>query len=77
MKIKFKISWLIYFFIILLMGLTAWLFLTPSLTDACSDELIACMEPMVKEGFWVKMCTGFGCVGKNVVCVFGQLGTLF
>lgn len=51
----------------------AVIFLTPSLTGECSDQLIMCLEENASLGFWSKLWHTLTCVYYNVICVLGGL----
>ena len=70
--IKLK-KWIIPLTIIALLLFIAALFLTPSFTRHCTEDLFICMEDASKNGFWQKLWSNLSCVYHNVVCVLGGL----
>jgi len=60
-------------FIVFLLIFVAALFLTPSFTQHCTEELFICASQAQNAGFWYKLWLHLGCVYHNVVCVLGGL----
>ena len=59
--------------IIALMVFITALFLTPSFTQHCTEELFMCMQQAQDYGFWSKLWAHLCCVYHNVICVLGGL----
>ncbi len=70
---KIKTGYVIGMGILFLMGFLIWAFSNKTITDTCSDQMIACVQTeSVKKG-WDKISGGFGCMVDNVMCVFSRI----
>ena len=49
------------------------LFLTPSVTYPCTEDLLVCVENSHQKAFWARQWHNLLCVYSNVVCVFGRV----
>lgn len=72
-----KKIYFLYAFILILVVLTTAIFMTPAITDECSDMTLECIEKAAVLDFWDKSKEGFSCVFRNIVCVFGNIGNIF
>ena len=72
-----KKIYIVYAFILLLVVLTSVVFMTPSITDECSDMTLECIERAARLDFWTKTKEGFLCVFSNIVCVFSNIKNVF
>ncbi len=59
--------------IILFLFLAIAFFMSPELTDNCTDSLFVCLEKSSSLSFWNQKISGIGCVLKNILCVFTRL----
>lgn len=66
-----------YFLLFLMCAFVAVLFMTPAVTDTCSDEIFACLEKVNTLPLWERVKTGMYCFFNNLICVFGNAGNLF
>ena len=66
-----------YTFLVFTLVFITILFMTPAVTDECSDEIFECLENVISLSFWEKVKTGISCFFSNLVCVFGNVGNLF
>ena len=66
-----------YGLLICLLVFVTVLFMTPAVTDECSDMIFECLENVGTLSLWGKVKTGMGCFFNNLICVFGNVGNLF
>lgn len=72
-----KKSYFIYAFILVFIILTSVIFMTPTITDECSDMTLECIEKASNLDFWEKSKQGFLCVFRNIICVFSNVKNVF
>ena len=72
-----KKIYFVYAFILILVILTAVIFMTPAVTDECSDMTLTCIEKASVLDFWGKIKEGFLCVFSNIICVFSNIKNVF
>ena len=66
-------KWLLSLCLFAVFAFVAALFLTPSFTQRCTDDLLMCVETAKAAGFWGRLGALLLCVYHNVVCVLGGL----
>ena len=66
-----------YSFLIFILLFIVVLFMTPAVTDECSDKIFECLENITALSFWEKVKLGMSCFFSNLICVFGNVGNLF
>ncbi|MBQ3696136.1 MAG: hypothetical protein II938_04135 [Alphaproteobacteria bacterium] len=66
-------KWIIYLVVIAIFVFLTALFLTPSFTVHCTDELLVCVENGKNASFGGRLWAHLGCVYHNVICVLGGL----
>ena len=76
-RLKWKKSYWVYLSIVATAALLTWVFMTPEVTDTCSDELLGCLDQAHSLFFWAKSKEAFICLYRNVVCVFSNIPILF
>ncbi len=59
--------------IVLLLFLAVAFFMSPELTNNCTDSVFVCLEKSSSLSFWDQKVAGVECVLKNIVCVFSRL----
>ncbi len=70
---KIKASYIIIFFILMIMIFMIWVFSNKAITDHCSDLLIHCVQKEVNKSGLDKISGGFSCMFDNLVCVFSRI----
>lgn len=76
-QFQFKKSYLLYLLIIMIVIFMTWVFMTPAVTDTCSDNLLGCLDKAHDLSFSSKIQGAFVCLYGNVICVFGNIPYLF
>ena len=66
-------KWVVPLLICLIFLTLTVIFLTPSLTAMCTDDLLICLEDAKRLSFGAKLVHHLGCVFHNVICVLGWL----
>lgn len=66
-------KWILPLCIIAIFIFLTALFLTPSFTHICTEELLMCVEQSNSLGFFSRLYANLLCVFHNVVCVLGGL----
>jgi len=75
---KSKSGFLFYFFLLFVLVGLFIIFITPSYTGQCSEDLVACLEKNAGLGWFKKMFSNLACVLSNFGCVMRSFwGSLF
>ncbi len=76
-RFRFKKSYLLYLLIFIGIIFFTWVFMSPEVTDTCSDNLLGCLDKAHDLSFFSKIKEAFICLYQNVVCVFKNIPNLF
>ena len=74
---KIKSSFLFYFFLLLVLVGLLIIFITPSHTEQCSEDLVMCLQSGTDQGWFGKILSNLGCVLSNFGCVMRSFGEVY